>query len=227
MSTKSAFFVDERHKIIFWDVRLALWMSLGFPKEDFKPVEYVSQLESRSVNTEKFAFAEDAIAYPIISTLEDDLKCSSKIRTIDPARCLRDSLSAIFDIKKDLDELNKIWESATAESPALDDESLAEYYKDYIASVNWDPEPVRYALLHYWSYEYGAEVRVYENKEMAKAALKAAYEEELRVQTKEIGHAIDDDLECEISPGYEYASITIYVDTEEQVDTWQIAPITE
>ena len=81
-------------------------------------------------------------------------------------------------------------------------------------------------VIHY-SFDSEVPVRLFKAEEDALKALRADWEEEIRIQTEENGHVVGADMETDISEDRRWASITIYYDGEKDVTEWAIGTICE
>ncbi len=80
-------------------------------------------------------------------------------------------------------------------------------------------------LVTTYSFDQDTPVFLYDTQEEAAAELKRQFNEELRIQTEEIGHVEGTDLEIKFSDDKLYASITIYYDDQKDVIEWSVGDI--
>lgn len=77
-------------------------------------------------------------------------------------------------------------------------------------------------VIHY-SFDSEVPVYLFDSEEDAKKELKRQFDEELRIQTEENGHVLDEDIFTDVAE--DWASITIYWDENKDVMEWAVGNI--
>ena len=77
-------------------------------------------------------------------------------------------------------------------------------------------------LVCHYSFDPEVSVWLFDTEDEALAELKRQFEEELRIQIDENGHVLDEDLVTDVDTSGYWASIPIYWDENEDVQTWAI-----
>ena len=80
----------------------------------------------------------------------------------------------------------------------------------------------KYALVTHYSFDSETPVWLFDTVEEAAEELKRQFEEEVRIETEENGHVIDEDMEIDVTDDWRWASITMYWDENKDVTEWSI-----